>query len=427
MENEQAFTIHLSFRQALVLCILALLLLASILFWVTYGWEGTESSRPFEFYRTFFFFFAFYSLCILLLTRCQTLLGILLLCFLSLTSLLVLDYSLNDFLTIRLCLYLALQAGLLLHIQWPYQMLFPPTFSLLSLLMLFMPPILGANDLNPALRGVQAEEALAFLAFLLLCGYMQVALTRFQALGDKAKAQIAVLDTTITKLTVFSQSLQSYARTAELEAAKKERYRISREIHDISGYMFTNIIAMMDALVATGCRNSEKTTELCSAARSQAQEGLLETRRALHLLRKSDAEREVGMRAIHKIKKIFEGTTGVKVEIEAGNLPSSFGDELDLILYRIVQEGLTNALRHGHANRVRMLFWIIGESVQVIILDNGSGAKKIIKGIGLAGMEERISRLGGTVRAENAPEGGFQLTVTIPLQKEQSNDSYSVG
>ena len=74
-----------------------------------------------------------------------------------------------------------------------------------------------------------------------------------------------------------------------------------------------------------------------------------------------------------------------------------------------------------------MLFWIVGDSVQVIILDNGTGAKKIIKGIGLAGMEERISKLGGQVKAENAPEGGFQLTVTIPMQKELSDDTYSVG
>jgi signal transduction histidine kinase len=191
--------------------------------------------------------------------------------------------------------------------------------------------------------------------------------------------------------------------------------------------MFTNIIAMMDAIVSTGCRNSEKTSEMCSAARSQAQEGLTETRKALHLLRANEQERETGIKAIYKIKKIFEGTTGVSVDIEAGNLPASFGDEIDLVLYRVVQEGLTNALRHGHANHVRMLFWIITDQVQIIILDNGSGAKKITKGIGLAGMEERISKLGGTVHAGNAPEGGFQLTVTIPLQKEHDHDSNSVG
>lgn len=404
-----------------------LLLTALTLFISTYGLDGGTSERPFEFYRTFFVFFLFYALFIVLLSHTRHLLGILLLCFLSVTVLLVLDYSLNDYLTIRLMLYLAFQSVIISLIAWPFDLPFPVLFACAALALQLLPPFLGENDLNPLLRPARIEELITFTVILLVSAYLQIAVKHLHALHEKAKSQIEILDATITKLTIFSQSLQNYARTAEMEAAKKERYRISREIHDISGYMFTNIIAMMDAIIATGCRNIDKTSEMCSAARSQAQEGLVETRRALHLLRKSDSEREVGMRAIYKIKKIFESTTGVRVEIESGNLDATFGDELDLVLYRIVQEGLTNALRHGHATCVRILFWIVEESVQMIILDNGTGAKKIIKGIGLAGMEERISRLGGVVRAENAPEGGFQLTVTIPLQKEQTDDTNPLG
>lgn len=407
--------------------VVLLLILALAVFIATYGIEGGTSTRPYEFYRTFFFFYLLYCLCIILLSHSDHLLGILLLVFLCLTALLVIDYSLNDFLTIRLLLYLAFQTVLLSLVSYPYDLPLPPLLALGALFLQLLPPFLGENDLNDQLRAIQTEELVTFMAILLLGAYLEIAVRHYHSLHEKAKEQIEILNTTITKLTIFSQSLQTYARTAEMEAAKKERFRISREIHDISGYMFTNIIAMMDAIMATGCRNSDQTSDMCSAARSQAQEGLVETRRALHLLRKSDSEREVGMRAIYKIKKIFESTTGVQVEIESGNMEASFGDELDLILYRIVQEGLTNALRHGHATRVRILFWIVDESVQVIILDNGTGAKKIIKGIGLAGMEERISRQGGVVRAENAPEGGFQLTVTIPLQKERPDDTNPVG
>jgi len=427
MNGETLFQRNLRFHHILEAYAYLLLGISLVLFILTYGFEGGTSSRPFEFYRTFFIFLLLFAFMQVLLAHTENLLGILLLCFLSLMTLMVLDYSLNDFLTIRLSLFLAFQAVVLVKLPFPLAWFAPVALASLFLYFQLMPQFLGANDLNTLLRPADPAELTMFVLVLLVCAYFQVGLTRLHELHEKAKMQIEILNTTITKLTIFSQSLQSYARTAELEAAKKERYRISREIHDISGYMFTNIIAMMDAIVATGCRDCEKTSEMCSGARSQAQEGLVETRRALHLLRKSDQEREVGMKAIHKIKKIFEGTTGVQVEIESGNLPASFGDEIDLILYRIVQEGLTNALRHGHATRVRMLFWIVSESVQVIILDNGSGAKKIIKGIGLAGMEERISRLGGQVKAENAPEGGFQLTVTIPMQKELSDDTYSVG
>ncbi len=415
------------FEHALHGYVCFLLVLSFAEFLLTYGFSGGESTRPMEFYRTFFIFFAFYGFCIVLLSRSENLLAILLLVFLALTALWVIGYSLNDFLTIRLSLFLALQAVLLSCCFFPINLILVPVVALVGTGLLLLPPILGENELNLALRSPEKAELWAFFSISLGGALLQVGLTQYRFHYLKAQEQIAILNNTITKLTVFSQSLQSYARTAEIEAAKKERYRISREIHDISGYMFTNIIAMMDAIVSTGCRNSEKTSEMCSAARSQAQEGLLETRKALHLLRSNETERETGIKAIYKIKKIFEGTTGVSVDIESGNLPSSFGDEIDLILYRVVQEGLTNALRHGHATQVRMLFWIITEKVQVIILDNGSGAKKIIKGIGLAGMEERISKLGGTVMAENAPEGGFQLTVTIPLQKEQTYDTNSVG
>lgn len=404
-----------------------LLALGLVEFLLTYGFNSGESTRPFEFYRTFFVFFAFYCLCIFLLIQARNLLAILLLIFLSLTALWVIGYSLNDFLTIRLSLFLAFQTVLLACCSFPLSLILCPILSTTGVSLLQLPRLLGENELNLALRSTEIPELWAFFSISLGVAFLQVVLTQYRQLYLKAQEQITILNTTITKLTVFSQSLQSYARTAEIEAAKKERFRISREIHDISGYMFTNIIAMMDAIVSTGCRNSEETSEMCSAARSQAQEGLTETRKALHLLRTNEQDRETGIKAIYKIKKIFEGTTGVTVDIEAGNLPASFGDEIDLVLYRVVQEGLTNALRHGHATQVRMLFWIIRDQVQVIILDNGSGAKKIVKGIGLAGMEERISKLGGTVHAENAPEGGFQLTVTIPLQKEHKHDSNSVG
>lgn len=427
METSQLEREQNNFEKLILLFICFFLFFALISFVLRYHYSERDVLRSLEFYRTFYFFFALFCACTVLLFQAKTLLSTILLCFLCFTEILVIDYSLSDYLTIRLALYLAFLTALLMRCPFPYSLICTAVFSLFATLLQMLPPFLGENDLNQALVPASAVQLFSFFMLLFSFGSLLSLLIQYRTLYEKTYEQTLILNTTITKLTVFSQSLQSYARTAELEAIKKERYRISREIHDISGYMFTNIIAMMDAIISTGSRNSEKTSEMCLAARIQAQEGLVETRKALHMLRDSEADRDTGMKAIHKIKKIFESTTGVKVEIEAGNLPASFGDTIDLILYRIVQEGLTNALRHGHATCVRMLFWIVESSVQVIILDNGGGAKKIIKGIGLAGMEERISKLGGTVQAQNAPEGGFQLTVIIPLGKEYDNDTHPVG
>ncbi|WP_320127591.1 ATP-binding protein [uncultured Sphaerochaeta sp.] len=404
--------------QKTIACIVSLfLLIALTLFILKYGISSRTAQQTPEFYRTFFVFFFIATFCIVSLVYTTRLISIILLSLLLLMFLLVLDYSLNDYLTIRLWLYLAFQVAWTNHFEWPASLAGALSFTLAGTLLQKVPQFLGENSISQGLLPITLSQQIGFFFILGIAGIAQAYIRKLFDNWTKALLQIQVLNTTITKLTVFSQSLQSYARTVELQATKKERFRISREIHDISGYMFTNIIALMDAIISTGCKSSEQTSEMCFATRNQAQEGLVETRKALHLLRNTEDEENQGMKAIFKIKTVFEKTTGVVVDIETGNLPACFGDEVDLILCRVVQEGLTNALRHGHASHVRILFWIKEQRVQVIVIDNGSGAKKIIKGIGLAGMEERISKMQGTVKAINAPEGGFQLTVTIPLEQ----------
>jgi signal transduction histidine kinase len=73
-------------------------------------------------------------------------------------------------------------------------------------------------------------------------------------------------------------------------------------------------------------------------------------------------------------------------------------------------------VRHGKASRVRVIFWVEGEELRLTITDNGKGAFEVVKGIGLAGMEERLGALGGSVQVGQAPEGGFSLTVQVPLK-----------
>jgi signal transduction histidine kinase len=102
--------------------------------------------------------------------------------------------------------------------------------------------------------------------------------------------------------------------------------------------------------------------------------------------------------------------------LSLGNLPNSLDHELSLALYRTVQEALTNAVRHGKASRVRVIFWVEGEELRLTITDNGKGAFEVVKGIGLAGMEERLGALGGSVQVGQAPEGGFSLTAQVPLK-----------
>ncbi|MEN6382473.1 MAG: histidine kinase dimerization/phosphoacceptor domain-containing protein, partial [Rectinema sp.] len=135
-----------------------------------------------------------------------------------------------------------------------------------------------------------------------------------QVFEKKAASDASVqhLNMTIEHLSKINQDLQSYARTIDEEAIASERNRISREIHDISGYRFTNIIALMDAAMSMGGRNPEKLQELYIAARSQAKDGILETRRALQALRTDELYRKRGIAAIYKICSVFHEVTGIK-------------------------------------------------------------------------------------------------------------------
>jgi signal transduction histidine kinase len=412
-------------RTAAALGAAAAALLAAALFLLLFPGpadrRGAEAAagRAAEYYGTVFGSFAIAAASALGLALAKSAAARTIAWIVAVGSAVVLGYSMEGYLTVKLCLCGSLLLTAALRFSWPRNLL--ATGAALAAFSAFQRPsaLLGETLLVPSQPRIDPASELAFVAVL---GTVALAGCLVRALGDRlseAEEAVAHLDITIDRLSEFNQDLQRYARVADEEAITKERNRISREIHDISGYIFTNLIALMDAAVSMGGRDPGRLAELHAAARAQAKEGLQETRRALRELRASDAHRERGIAAIFKIKHVFERVTGIAVAVEAGNLPPSFGDEIDLAVYRVVQEALTNAMRHGRASRVSIQFWIVDGNLELCVQDDGVGAAEIAKGIGLAGMEERVGRLGGAVRAGNAAEGGFRLTVRIPLPKKE--------
>ncbi len=126
------------------------------------------------------------------------------------------------------------------------------------------------------------------------------------------------------------------------------------------------------------------------------------------------------MRRIAELTRIFENATLVSVRLHTGNAPASFGVQVDDAVYRMLQECLTNALRHGNATEITVSFWVVEHAVRLSVADNGAGAKEIVPGIGLAGMGERVAHLGGTLKAENTAFG-FLVTADIPLEQGQAS------
>lgn len=265
---------------------------------------------------------------------------------------------------------------------------------------------------------IASGACLAGLALLLV-------LLRSSSSTIKAKIdQLERLDDAVRQMTVTNLSFQKIASTAQERSAEDERKRITRDIHDAIGYALTNLIMVMEAALRLVPENGEKLQELLGRAREEAQVGLNETRKALHMLRSVPQERVKGLTAIHRLVTIFTKATGVTVNAAYCNADQSFGDEKDMIIYRMVQEGMTNSFRHGHATRISLKFWQDESGITVTIGDNGVGSGDVKEGIGLQGMRERVEQIGGSFRADRVMDG-FELAAWLPLGTGSSSRTES--
>ncbi|MGO9409451.1 MAG: sensor histidine kinase [Spirochaetia bacterium] len=267
-------------------------------------------------------------------------------------------------------------------------------------------PVPGAPPLEAALLGTY---------FLFLTWLVGMVGSRGQKIRRQDE-ELLRIDGTVRALSEANLDFQELATRVQRETQEQERKRITGEIHDIVGYTLTNIQMMMEAATDLVSRDSFGLEELLVKSRDQAQRGLLETRRAMHNLRAVSEVRASGLGRVTEVARIFERATKVAVRLNFGNAPDSLGARVDDVVYRMAQECLTNALRHGNATEITVNFWIVGAVLRLSISDNGVGSKEIIPGIGLSGMAERLAHIGGTMKAENTPFG-FLVLSEIPLKE----------
>ena len=223
------------------------------------------------------------------------------------------------------------------------------------------------------------------------------------------------LDGAVRQLTNANLGYQSYASHLETDTLHAERKRVSREIHDGVGYSLTNILMMLEAAGDVLAESPLKASNLVTGSIEEARRCLDETRASMRELRSSEQREPVGIAAAARLTAFFAQATGVDVMAEYGNARPSYGEKIDATLVRILQEGMTNAFRHGMATQIRIQFWENREILNLRVQDNGYGAEDLTEGIGLAGMRERIQSLGGTLVAANGP-GGFRIDAAIPIE-----------
>lgn len=204
---------------------------------------------------------------------------------------------------------------------------------------------------------------------------------------------------------------------AAVRRATEERLRIARELHDVLAHQISLINVQAGA--ALHVREAEAAFEALGAIRVASKEALQEVRVVLGVLREENGA------SLARLPELVSGAEAaglkVSVTVDVPELPA----EVDLAAYRIVQEALTNAVRHGVGERVGVSLRPSGGDLVISVADEGLVAKNIDKslrpgvapgaGNGLLGMAERVAALGGTLETGPRPGGGFQIKARLPL------------
>lgn len=236
-----------------------------------------------------------------------------------------------------------------------------------------------------------------------------------QRLASERKRLVEQLRKASTSLVETNIQLQEHVVRSEEQAKLLERERISRELHDTIGYTLMNIIATMKASMELSRTDTGRMLDFMGQGIQQAQKGLAETRAALRAMRGASARPLSLVTTLNRLVAAFKNTH-IAVSASYSNIPWLFGEEIDSTIYRIVQEGITNAIRHGNATAIAIHVSWDGERISVAVNDNGSGSQDIAEGIGMAGIRERLKQFSGGVSAGNAA-GGFQLYAWIPMKR----------
>jgi signal transduction histidine kinase len=202
-------------------------------------------------------------------------------------------------------------------------------------------------------------------------------------------------------------------------AVAEERNRLAREIHDGLGHYLTAITIQIQGAKAL-LENTDAVSQAPSAlgalgkAETLLQEALADVRRSVGALRAAPTGNKPLPTAIGDLVAECQAIAGLEAEFDLLGTPRRLNSQIELTLYRVAQEGLTNVRKHAQAGRVEVILAYDNNKVGLSISDDGQGMGETSNGYGLLGLRERIRLVDGQVNIRTAPDQGFRLDVEIP-------------
>jgi signal transduction histidine kinase len=227
-------------------------------------------------------------------------------------------------------------------------------------------------------------------------------------------------------------------RTAELEQAREElarravaeeRLRLARELHDVVAHSMSVIAVQSGVGAHVAESRPEEVGKALSAIEATSRATLEELRRLLGVLRQ-DSESQASLAPVPGLADLDGllgevAKAGLAVRLRVEGTPSQLPAGVDLSAYRIVQEALTNVVKHAGPARAQVVVGYGDQEVRVEVTDDGRGAVtsasdgRVERGHGLIGMRERVAAFGGDLEVGPRPGGGFRVVARLPLAMDR--------
>jgi signal transduction histidine kinase len=226
-----------------------------------------------------------------------------------------------------------------------------------------------------------------------------------------------------------AEAAEGRARQAELEreararvAVAEERARIARELHDVVAHAMSVMVLQVGAVRHRLPAQLAEDRDALEGVEQAGRRALAEMRRLLGAMRREDDELDLAPQpSLASLDALLEQVrrAGLPVHVHVEGKPVALPTAIDLSAYRVIQEGLTNALKYARATRADVTVHYAPDTLELEVRDDGNGGGTGDGGgYGLLGIRERVKIYGGDMTAGPAPDRGFILRTRLPLERE---------
>lgn len=298
----------------------------------------------------------------------------------------------------------------LVLIAWQYSFRIVFWFSVITSLVDFILILPYTNDVTIDTIPVLSVVVIRSVSFMVV-GFIITNLMVTQRQQRRALAQANI-------------KLNQYAETIEQLTVSRERNRLARELHDTLAHTLSALAVNLEATKTMIDADQIEVQKMIDQSLNTTRNGLTETRRVLKALRAAPLD-DLGLEmALQQLVNHATGRSNLNIQLEVTGSVNNLSPNIEQNLFRIAQEGLENIIRHANAQNVILRLSHINGFLSLEIIDDGKGFQPVRVGhedqLGIVGMQERASMLGGKLEITSNPDNGTTILFRLEENHDQS-------